>query len=218
MKVLVYNNDTNRMETYYKNLNDPMPYSNDRYLTVNEFKGSTKSDVIWTDKRTVEAFNNLRKTYSLPIRVGYGFKRIGEGGHSNMSQHYAGMALDIGQNMGNSARDRIRKIAVDSRLYTYVEPKSLTPTWVHVDTRNKTPACPTGGYPLVKYGSKGVYVATLQDALNFLGYNAGNIDGIFGNNTKNAVIRFQKNNNLSQDGIVGCNTWKKLTSKVAENR
>lgn len=218
MKVLVYNNDTNRMETYYKNLNDPMPYATDRYLTVNEFKGTTKSDVIWTDKRAIEAFNNLRNSYGSPIRVGYGFKRIGEGGHSNMSQHYAGMALDIGQNMGNAARDRIRQIAVNNKLYTYVEPKNLTPTWVHVDTRNRTPACSTGGYPLVKYGSKGVYVATLQDALNFLGYNAGNIDGVFGNNTKNAVIRFQRANNLSQDGIVGCNTWKKLTSKVAENR
>lgn len=218
MKVLVYNNDTNKMETYYKNLNDPMPYSEDRYLTINELKGSTKSDTIWTDKRTIEAFNKLRKSYGSPIKVGYGFKRIGEGGHADMSQHYTGVALDIGQGMGNTARDRIRKIAVDNKLYTYVEPKSLTPTWVHVDTRNKTPACSTGGYPLVKYGSKGVYVATLQDALNFLGYNAGNIDGIFGNNTKNAVIRFQRANNLSQDGIVGCNTWRKITSKVAENR
>lgn len=218
MKVLVYNDDTNKMETYYKNLNDPMPYSEDRYLTVNEFKGSTKSDTIWTDKRTIQAFNKLRKLYGSPIRVGYGFKRIGEGGHANMSQHYAGVALDIAQNMGDAARDKIRQIAVNNKLYTYVEPKSLTPTWVHVDTRNRTPACSTGGYPLVKYGSKGVYVATLQDALNFLGYNAGTIDGIFGNNTKNAVIRFQRANNLTQDGIVGCNTWRKLTSKVAENR
>ena len=218
MKVLVYNNDTNKMETYYKNLNDPMPYTTDRYLTVKEFKGSTKSDTIWTDKATMEAFNNLRRKYGSAIKVGYGFKRIGEGGHSNMSQHYVGVAMDIGQGMGNTARDKIRKIAVDSKMYTYVEPKSLTPTWVHIDTRNKRPACSTGGYPLIKYGSKGVYVATLQDALNFLGYSSGNIDGIFGNNTKNAVIRFQRANGLTADGIVGCNTWKKLTNKVAEQR
>jgi hypothetical protein len=136
VKILVYNNDTNKMETYYKDLNDPMPYSEDKYLTVNEFKGSTGSDTIWTEKNTIEAFNKLRKLYNLPIKVGYGFKRIGEGGHANMSQHYAGVALDIGQGMGNSARDNIRKIAVDNKLYTYVEPKSLTPTWVGIKLEN----------------------------------------------------------------------------------
>lgn len=89
MKILVYNNDTGKMETYNRRLNEPMPYSEDRYLTVNEFKGATKSDTIWTEKRTIEAFNRLRNLYGSGIRVGYGFKRIGEGGHSNMSQHYA---------------------------------------------------------------------------------------------------------------------------------
>ena len=53
----------------------------------------------------------------------------------------------------------------------------------------------------------------LQDALNYLGYNTGNIDGIFGTKTKNAVIRFQRANKLSQDGIVGCKTWKSITGK-----
>lgn len=218
MKILVYNNATNKMETYNRNLNDPMPYSEDKYLSVKEFRGSSKSDVLWTDKNTIQAFNKLRKLYGSPIKVGYGFKRIGEGGHANMSQHYTGVALDIGQGMGNTARDKIRSVAVSNKLYTYVEPKSLTPTWVHIDKRNPRPACSTGGYPLVKQGSKGVYVATLQDALNFLGYNTGTIDGVFGSNTKNGVIRFQKANGLLADGIVGCNTWRAITSKVAAKR
>ncbi|MDD3304107.1 MAG: peptidoglycan-binding domain-containing protein [Clostridia bacterium] len=80
------------------------------------------------------------------------------------------------------------------------------------------PACPTGGYPLVKQGRKGVYVAVLQDALNTLGYNAGAIDGVFGANTKNAVVRYQRDNRLAQDGIVGCNTWKSITQKIASSR
>ena len=54
MKVLVYNNDTRKMEKYTKNLSDPMPYSQDKYLSVKEFRGSSKSDVIWTDKRTIQ--------------------------------------------------------------------------------------------------------------------------------------------------------------------
>ena len=35
-------------------------------------------------------------------------------------------------------------------------------------------------------------------------------DGKFGNNTKNAVINFQKTHGLSPDGCVGLNTWKKI--------
>ena len=88
-----------------------------------------------------------------------------------------------------------------------------TPTWVHIDKRYGTPACPTGGYPLIKQGSRGVYVMVLQDALNYLGYNSGNIDGLFGPNTRAAVVRFQRDNNLSADGIVGCNTWRRITNK-----
>ena len=218
MKILVYNPTTNKMETYYRELNDPMPYSEDKFLSVKEFRGSSKSDVLWTDKRAIEAFNALRRKFGSPIRVGYAFKRIGEGGHAGMSQHYAGMAFDIGQNMGDAARDKIRRIAIDNKLFTYVEPKYLTPTWVHVDKRDTRPACSTGGYPLVKFGSKGVYVAVLQDALNTLGYNAGAIDGIFGNNTRNAVLRYQRSRGLTADGIVGCNTWRALTQQVANSR
>lgn len=53
----------------------------------------------------------------------------------------------------------------------------------------------------------------LQDALNYLGYNAGSIDGIFGTNTRNAVRRYQAAAGLSQDGIVGCNTWRSITNR-----
>lgn len=35
-------------------------------------------------------------------------------------------------------------------------------------------------------------------------------DGLFGNNTKNAVIDYQKANGLTPDGSVGLNTWKKI--------
>ena len=36
------------------------------------------------------------------------------------------------------------------------------------------------------------------------------VDGLFGNNTRSAVIEYQKKNDLTPDGIVGQNTWKKL--------
>lgn len=42
-KILVYNNDTDRMETYYRGENEPMPYNTGGTLTVGEFRGSSNS-------------------------------------------------------------------------------------------------------------------------------------------------------------------------------
>lgn len=50
-------------------------------------------------------------------------------------------------------------------------------------------------------------VEFLQNILKILGLYTGKIDGIFGPNLKNAVIRFQTQNNLNTDGIVGTRTW-----------
>ena len=57
---------------------------------------------------------------------------------------------------------------------------------------------------------RGEKVLTVQKALINLGYTGSNPDGIFGPNTEAAVKQFQKENNLSVDGIVGPNTMDKL--------
>lgn len=212
-RILIYNNDTNKMETYDRNLNDPMPYVTGRTLTVREFISNSNSNVAWTTKRYMQNWNKLRSAWGRPIYVGYAFKRIWQGGHAGQSQHYAGLAMDIAQRSTSNERDQLRNLAINLNIFGYVEPKSLTPTWVHIDGRTGTPACPTGGYPLIRQGSRGVYVLVLQDALTYLGYNPGNLDGLFGARTKAAVQRFQRDSNLSQDGIVGCNTWRRLTNK-----
>ena len=64
--------------------------------------------------------------------------------------------------------------------------------------------------PMLYRGCTGDVVKTLQDKLNTLGYNSGNVDGIFGAKTYAAVTAFQKANNLGVDGIVGKLTWAKL--------
>ncbi|OGI67985.1 hypothetical protein A2738_03985 [Candidatus Nomurabacteria bacterium RIFCSPHIGHO2_01_FULL_42_15] len=52
-------------------------------------------------------------------------------------------------------------------------------------------------------GSRGNEVRELQKSLNARGYDAGNVDGIFGAKVKGAVIKFQTDNQLKVDGIVG---------------
>ena len=141
-------------------------------------------------------------------------KDLGRVGHSGQSGHYAGVAFDVAQTLSNSQRTAIRNTARNSGAWTYIEPASLTPTWVHFDRRSLKYACPTGGYPLIKQGSKSVYVLIAQDGLNTLGYRTGGLDGIFGSQTRNAVLNYQRDRGLSPDGIVGCNTWRSIQENV----
>ena len=56
---------------------------------------------------------------------------------------------------------------------------------------------------LSKYGSRGSEVTQIQTKLKRWGYYTGNIDGIYGTQTVNAVKYFQRKNGLTVDGIAG---------------
>ena len=215
-KIFVYDAYTNRMLTYNLTENDVMPYAYGTSLRVKEFRGSSNSAVLWTTTAAMEAWNLTRRSYGRGIYVGYAFKRIWEGGHGTRSQHYAGVAFDVGQNTTAAARRRIWNAANNTGAWGYVEPLSMTPTWVHFDRRYGTPACSgtTSGYPTCRRGDKNTYVLILQDALNALGYSTKTLDGAFGQNTYDALRAAQRSFSLTADGVCGCNTWKKLTSAV----
>ena len=56
---------------------------------------------------------------------------------------------------------------------------------------------------LSKYGSRGDEVRQIQTKLKRWGYYNGNIDGIYGTQTLEAVKYFQRKNGLTVDGIAG---------------
>ena len=111
-RLLVYDAYENKVYTY-SNLreNDPMPYSTGRTLTVREFRGKSNSPVLWTTIAAMEAWNLTRRKYGRGIPVGYAFRRIWEGGHGTRSQHYAGVAFDVGQSLSQAQRTAIYSAA-----------------------------------------------------------------------------------------------------------
>lgn len=58
--------------------------------------------------------------------------------------------------------------------------------------------------PTIRINARGNITKLIQEKLGVSN------DGIFGKNTKDAVIIFQINNNIEADGIIGKKTWRKL--------
>ena len=83
---------------------------------------------------------------------------------------------------------------------------TLAPTFSAAPTVTPTPT----PYTTLQVGDRGEDVKKLQRRLAELGYLNDKIDGIFGQNTKKAVERFQYYNNLTQDGKAGKATLTKL--------
>lgn len=91
------------------------------------------------------------------------------------------------------------------------------PACISLDDAPITPTAPADEAPAttkptLKRGSKGQAVKDLQTKLVSLGYNIGSygIDGDFGKATEAAVKQFQRDHNLTADGIVGPKTYAAL--------
>ena len=67
----------------------------------------------------------------------------------------------------------------------------------------------------ISIGATGSDVTTIQTKLKRWGYYNGNIDGIYGSQTRKAVIYFQQTNGLTPDGIVGPQTAQALGMSLA---
>ena len=69
--------------------------------------------------------------------------------------------------------------------------------------------------PVLKRGSSGPDVLSLQSILKQLGFDPNGVDGVFGAGTEAAVIAFQTSNSLAPDGVVGPSTMAALQAKAA---
>ncbi|MEX2458118.1 MAG: L,D-transpeptidase family protein [Actinomycetota bacterium] len=64
-------------------------------------------------------------------------------------------------------------------------------------------------------GQRGPAIRLLQTLLADLGYDVGDIDGRFGDDTLHAVVALQKLHGLDRDGVVGATTRAAIESPVA---
>jgi|GEM_PF-5603332 len=88
---------------------------------------------------------------------------------------------------------------------------------VYISQNNTNPF--TQSTKLLRRGSRGQAVVTLQRNLKNRGIYNGPITGYYGNLTQTAVIKFQRTQRITVDGITGPQTWKFLerNSVLARN-
>lgn len=96
---------------------------------------------------------------------------------------------------GSNRHDKHVHISVTSEMADYDSPWDIA----------RLPDAPT--QPTLRLGSKGQDVRLLQEKLSVP------IDGVFGPKTAASVEKFQRQQGLTADGVVGAATWKALNLK-----
>lgn len=89
-------------------------------------------------------------------------------------------------------------------------PSQLTAPWFDLLTNSENPKVGEG------QENKEEDVRKLQEALKKLGYDPGPIDGKWGDKTRAALKKYQKDRRLNDDGIAGPNTWDAINKALEE--
>lgn len=92
---------------------------------------------------------------------------------------------------------------------------TLTLSALYEDTADDTTAYAVAtSSSTLQYGDSGERVRLLQDALKGLGYAIGTVDGKFGLLTRAAVVAFQRDHDITADGLAGTKTLNLLYSSA----
>ena len=204
------------VKTYSKNKDA------ETYLTTNfkvrEFKCNDGSDKILIDLELLALLQLIRDYMNTPININSGFRtprwNKAVGGASN-SYHLYGRAFDCSSNNNY----KFGYLANGLGIRGIIHYDSFT----HIDTRETIYHANYGSSKfefdslripyqnkLIRKGMTNYLVGAIQFRLKIKGYDVGNCDWIFGEKTLKAVKRFQENEHLVCDGIVGAKTWERL--------
>jgi peptidoglycan hydrolase-like protein with peptidoglycan-binding domain len=143
--------------------------------------------------------------------------------NNNLSQLTSDSQVTPPEFMVTEGRKRVRISALAnkrSQILSQIRQKHLSSKSFRIaDAQNirrqeqliaRYPAYSRQTMPTLRFGSTGTSVRVMQRLLLSKGYGI-KIDGIFGPLTETAIKAFQNQHNLLVDGVVGRNTWWKLS-------
>lgn len=196
-------------------------------FTAREFSSKDGADTILIDSDLVTLLQQIRDKFGAAVTINSGYRTDARnkaiGGAEN-SLHVRGMAADIVVKGVSAKRVAQYAEAIGANGIGWYETKKYT----HIDTRTTKcfwkderdnlirtfSDCPYAEPTAILVKSvQGTGVKWLQWHLNKLGSNL-TVDGIFGANTRAAVVAFQTKQKLTVDSIVGVNTRSALKLEV----
>ncbi len=197
----------------------------DVYLWFNRF-GRTMDDV----RRDVARLMGMDVT--VPLKPSVAYQTLYTGNHNpavkEAQERLIIHGYDVGAGgadgwFGNGTLQAVKRFQADKKLS--VDGVIGEKTWealLKEPDKTEKPEQPTEptkpteptvkAYPTIGVGDTGESVRDAQKLLQAHGYDIGRggADGIFGQDTRLATLKFQKDKRLAADGIIGKDTWAKL--------
>ena len=208
----VYDHIARKFGVHCLDRKDSLPYLTHRGISIGQFLSGSHTDIAWTDRRLLAAYDRLCELWGGTLPCLGGFKRLFDGNFK--SAHYAGLALHIACPAEKDAFFLLQKYA--HKVFTHVDPPYLTPGWLYAELAS-APAMPWGyGYPALSPDAAGVHVFVLQDALLRLGHHRGALTGRMDAATLEAAARFRARHGLTQTVSVGGTFWQALFRELMQ--
>ena len=188
---------------------------------IMQYKDRKEKEVIRSDKKLSGGFHTSLKPI---ILINGNTASASEIFTAALVQNYCGVS--VGQT--SYGKGTVQQVGqTEDSEYKYTVAKWLTPNGTWINQKGLKPTYSVSESPLAKLpqfqsmsvlkkSMTGVDVVTLQQYLTALGYLPKHVTGVFDDETKNAVIKFQKEHNLTTDGIVNGQVQAQLYLAVAQ--
>ena len=188
---------------------------------IMQYKDRKEKEVIRSDKKLSGDFHTSLKPI---ILINGNTASASEIFTAALVQNHCGVS--VGQT--SYGKGTVQQVGqTEDSEYKYTVAKWLTPNGTWINQKGLKPTYPVSESPLAKLpqfqsmsvlkkSMTGVDVVTLQQYLTALGYLPKHVTGVFDDETKNAVIKFQKEHYLTTDGIVNGQVQAQLYLAVAQ--
>ena len=188
---------------------------------IMQYKDRKEKEVIRSDKKLSGDFHTSLKPI---ILINGNTASASEIFTAALVQNHCGVS--VGQT--SYGKGTVQQVGqTEDSEYKYTVAKWLTPNGTWINQKGVKPTYPVSESPLAKLpqfqsmsvlkkSMTGVDVVTLQQYLTALGYLPKHVTGVFDDETKNAVIKFQKEHDLTTDGIVNGQVQAQLYLAVAQ--